>query len=463
MAPSPLGPGQADAGLKQLVRDLIFDLHPRTHAEISRVCADLDLVIPPQQRSLPTGEIESVSKTHRLTCGFDHLAEVQYADLVRKFLNVQPLSREMQYRAEEFLWSLERAPTINDRVRREIAKALDSVGPIWGDVDGLTKLLTDLWVLDSIKNFWPSRSLRDEISQHFLSNDDWTVLELFKNVGALDCGNRRFARFIEGLLSGLVNPDTERQRALAEVVSPVFAEHGLKVSESGAEGGYPSFVILGARTHERSPHLILFASCDKKPDLRLSEVLDGTVEVLGNDDVVLRYDREVPRAGLNWQDLQRWWGEKKKLAPESEAAKNSLWARLWSSLPASSPPQQYLFEQYHRTFGLNGDFPALLPEVWLHWDPKAKAVRGEATAFPSLRMDFVMFLGNYRRVVLEVDGKQHYSLNDKPSPAVYAETTRGDRELRLRGYEVYRFAGYELVGDRREATVRDFFRKLFSE
>lgn len=141
----------------------------------------------------------------------------------------------------------------------------------------------------------------------------------------------------------------------------------------------------------------------------------------------------------------------------------TLWKRMLASLPdrETSPPQRFLFEEYHRVFGKHGNFPALLPEVWLHWDPKTKAARGE-DAMHTFRMDFVMLLSEHRRVVLEVDGEQHYSAGGTPSPSVYAQTTRGDRDLRLSGYEVYRFAGYELVGRRGKATVEEFFSRLLS-
>jgi very-short-patch-repair endonuclease len=59
-------------------------------------------------------------------------------------------------------------------------------------------------------------------------------------------------------------------------------------------------------------------------------------------------------------------------------------------------------------------------------------------------MDFLLLLPGRRRVVVEVDGAQHYSENDKPSPRLYAEMVREDRALRLAGYEMYRFGGAEL-------------------
>ena len=60
----------------------------------------------------------------------------------------------------------------------------------------------------------------------------------------------------------------------------------------------------------------------------------------------------------------------------------------------------------------------------------------------------------------EIDGVQHYSLNGTPSPAVYASTMRGDRELRLAGYEIYRFAGQQMQPDNAAAAVSDSFTGL---
>jgi len=76
-------------------------------------------------------------------------------------------------------------------------------------------------------------------------------------------------------------------------------------------------------------------------------------------------------------------------------------------------------------------------------------------------MDFLLLLPGSRRIVLEVDGKQHFSENDHPSLKVYAEMVSADRELRLAGYEIYRFGANELVGKDAERRIIDFFDKLF--
>jgi hypothetical protein len=78
-----------------------------------------------------------------------------------------------------------------------------------------------------------------------------------------------------------------------------------------------------------------------------------------------------------------------------------------------------------KTFGAGvHGLPALLPEVWLHWDPKTINQRG-ALAFPNHRMDFLMLLPGGRRFVFEIDGKQHYAVGERAEP-------RGIRGLSIR-------------------------------
>lgn len=77
-------------------------------------------------------------------------------------------------------------------------------------------------------------------------------------------------------------------------------------------------------------------------------------------------------------------------------------------------------------------------------------------------MDFLILFSNSRRVVIEVDGKQHYSEGNTSSPSKYSEMVRLDRELKMLNYDVYRFGGYELTYDL-TATLNNFFDKLFDQ
>jgi hypothetical protein len=61
-------------------------------------------------------------------------------------------------------------------------------------------------------------------------------------------------------------------------------------------------------------------------------------------------------------------------------------------------------------------------------------------------MDFLPLLPNRSRIVIECDGVQHCADDDgRASPHRYADVVAEDRVLRLRGYEVYRFGGAELL------------------
>ena len=82
---------------------------------------------------------------------------------------------------------------------------------------------------------------------------------------------------------------------------------------------------------------------------------------------------------------------------------------------------------------------------------------------PRQRMDFLLLLPYNRRVVIEIDGKQHYSRGNVPKPELYAEMVAEDRRIQLAGYEVYRFGGYEFVEDKSAAqAVESFFSDLFA-
>ncbi|MFP8962709.1 hypothetical protein ACLIYP_19425 [Streptomyces nanhaiensis] len=160
-----------------------------------------------------------------------------------------------------------------------------------------------------------------------------------------------------------------------------------------------------------------------------------------------------------------WWKDQRNLPGDAEA-KRSLYARLTRCLPDNSLPQRTLFDLYHEIHGPTVyGLSALLPEVWLHWDPKTARARG-AQALLNFRMDFLLLLPDGHHIVLEVDGMHRYTTQGQPDSAKYAANMRGDRNLKLAGYEVFRFGAHELRDrdrDRARALLQQFFHDLFRQ
>ena len=109
---------------------------------------------------------------------------------------------------------------------------------------------------------------------------------------------------------------------------------------------------------------------------------------------------------------------------------------------------------------LGSALPALIPQVYLHFDPAIVKQLRHRAPLPRQRMDFLMLLQNNQRVIIEVDGAHHFSRDGKPSLPAYAEMVAADRDLRLDGYEIYRFGANELVGDSAPEVIARFFERL---
>lgn len=75
------------------------------------------------------------------------------------------------------------------------------------------------------------------------------------------------------------------------------------------------------------------------------------------------------------------------------------------------------FEAYKTRYRreLEGVMPALIPQVYLHYDPytmREIAARGGPGPLVRQRMDFLLLLPNRTRIVIEVDGKHHYAAGE---------------------------------------------------
>jgi very-short-patch-repair endonuclease len=225
---------------------------------------------------------------------------------------------------------------------------------------------------------------------------------------------------------------------------------------------------VGVRGVDGEMKNLIFAADGPKPRIVLADAVSNTIDIVEGADRCLIYERPLSPIGLTWGELVAWWTETKRprTTAENSAAK-LLYRRLAKSL--SGDEEKLLFRTYCERYARDDaeSVPALIPQVYLHYDPytarELKTVDGRELA--RQRMDFLLLPNDRRRIVIEVDGRHHYTDNaytddEKPSPRRYSEMVAEDRRIRLDGYEVFRFGGYELNQPSAQDVVRSFFAGL---
>jgi len=268
------------------------------------------------------------------------------------------------------------------------------------------------------------------------------------------------AKIIQGVLNKYpVSSFSDEEREQKQVLYNEFTEIIKKLE--------PSNSGQGAKGEIKN---LIFAANGLKPDIVLSDSLNNDIKIVKNAEYCLVYDWPILEGVFLWENLVKWWANKNNsIFPENNSifpddkTEFNLYSRLMKSL--NSKPEILLFETYFKRLRreLGDKFPALIPQVYLHYDPKTfKNLKGNKR-LSRQRMDFLLLFSKQERVVIEVDGKQHYANDDIANPKKYAEMVSADRELRLNGYEIYRFGGYELYGKQGELIVENFFRRLFKK
>jgi hypothetical protein len=297
---------------------------------------------------------------------------------------------------------------------------------------------------------------------------------LLEKCGALKCSQARFFGLIEKILDPIVR-NAEEQTQIAETLNGLLKPDGFRVTVVKQISGRPVYGVERiASGVVGSAKNLIFASTGEKPELIFRDAINNDVEIRKHADKCLIYDRPLV-SGLKWVTMAAWWQQREGL-PDLAAARKALGERLMRSVELTTSPGEYsIFRTYYEAFAqkLGDDLPALIPQVYLHYDPLTARQRGDEKVLERQRMDFLLLLDGNIRVVIEVDGKQHYAEGEKASPRLYAALVAEDRRLRLAGYELYRFGASEFedailnddrytVGPLTRKLVTDFFEKLFS-
>ncbi|HUR07556.1 MAG TPA: hypothetical protein VM347_33780 [Nonomuraea sp.] len=256
-------------------------------------------------------------------------------------------------------------------------------------------------------------------------------------------------------MSGTGGGWAARRGYLNEQFNPIFVRlDDLEDEQRGRKG---------LRAVDGQIRNLVFASSGPKPDIVLRDAIDNIIEVTRNAEYCLFYNRPLGSSGLTWGQLCDWWRATNGFGDSSQHdVARSLYNRLAASVQ-DNPVEFTLFQAYRDLYKSEqgAEVPALLPQVYLHYDPSTWKQRGgRPGVLARERMDFLLLLPSGGRVVIEVDGKQHYAEGDTASPRLYSLMVAEDRKLRLRGYEVYRFGGFELGQPDAPEMLRAFFEDL---
>jgi len=198
---------------------------------------------------------------------------------------------------------------------------------------------------------------------------------------------------------------------------------------------------------------IVFASRGK-PDLVLHDVPNSQLADAKGSALIWR--TQITDRGLTVADMLQWWRSNRR-------AEDSLYGRL--SECCQNDDERAVLDFYYRTLvkmDVKCELPALLPQVWLSYDPLTREQRYGKPALDRQRLDFLMYLPGRRKVIIEVDGIYHISKGDgRACLETYSKGLAADRGLMAKGYTIYRFGANEIQQDASD-VLGQFFHDILS-
>ncbi|MEU9019175.1 hypothetical protein [Actinomadura sp. NPDC048394] len=352
----------------------------------------------------------------------------------------------------------DRRGRVTEVTRRRIIDGLLEIQPNWSGVLDEVDFLSRLYDLDNL----PSRDPRfataaQDIGQHRWLNDDWNDDWIFHDTrfGLVDQDDK-LLRFLAEMLHPSVRTDLAEIKRLQEFLNGVLVHDGYEIVQVDVISGAPVFDhrLIGSGVPGALKNLI-FAAIGPKPDIVLDDAVNNDLRIVRNAHNCLVYDRALAAHGLTWAELSDWWADRQGMTGEPDP---DISRRLDRSLGDNDAERRILRSYADRYVRLGPDIPALIPQVYLHYDPYTAAERRTPGPLARQRMDFLLLLPHRARVVIECDGRQHYAGDDgRADPRRYAAMMAEDRDLRLKGYEVYRFGGAELTDPRATHRMLDAF------
>lgn len=367
---------------------------------------------------------------------------------------------------------------IIDETRRSTIDAILALGSMAGDKE----------YHEFAKIVCPSLSEGDisEIARHMDRFNDWPESYLLDSIiDYLNLTDEQFMFFLEQYVNPNIhhwrwNEEEERREhihnsELVEVINRYIDHDGYKLVVKDTIGDKDFYECISTRVGVQGQVKNIIFAAKYKPEIVFDDALNNDIRITRNENQCLIYNRSIPSSGVMWNDLVEWYAAENNLT-DDQNPEVAFITRLCDCLDTSfkangakAGPETWMLQAYYnlkKELGI--DLPALIPQVYLYYDPQTLKQRGYKL-FEHQKMDFLMIFSHKDRIVIEIDGKQHYAEGTTASPRLYSEMVRAHREMSLLGYDVYRFGGYEFMGADADETVnkkvldniKQFFVRLF--
>ena len=129
---------------------------------------------------------------------------------------------------------------------------------------------------------------------------------------------------------------------------------------------------------------LIFAANGPKPELVLRDAVNNDIEIVRNGEYCLVYDQPIPADGLRYSNLIEWWRAHQGFIDDAPA--RDVGIDLHNCLRDSlgdTPVEQLVFDTYATRYKDGFELPALIPQVYLHFDPASSLPESEMRELPS--------------------------------------------------------------------------------
>ncbi len=134
-------------------------------------------------------------------------------------------------------------PRTTELTRRRIVALFEEM-PLCTEVDEL-EFIERVWPIDSMPAHYQPEvgcSLKDEIIQHTIRNDDWSIRDLLQALGILSCSQAQFFLFLNAVTDPVVQSQ-ESQAKLVKQINAHLRHDGYALIVSGHISGSPRYEV----------------------------------------------------------------------------------------------------------------------------------------------------------------------------------------------------------------------------